>query len=74
MKEFDVTLIEIHDKIEYDRSNLIDILREIDNIYFNEDLPEYTKLLYLNYIYLSELSYLIKEYYVFNNIIIHEFK
>lgn len=73
MKEFDVILIGLHDKIELDRSNLINILTEIDNFYFNEDLPEYTKLLYLNYINLSELSYSIKEYYVFKNIIIHEF-
>ena len=73
MKEFDVVLIELHDKIESDRSNLINILAEVDNIYFNEDLPEYIKLLYLSYISLSELSCLIKEYYVFKNIIIHEF-
>ena len=73
MKEFDFILIELHDKIEFDRSNFIDILREINNLYPNEDLPEYTGLLYINYIYLSELSYLIKEYYVFKNIIIHEF-
>ena len=71
MKEFDLLLIDLHDRIELDRFNLIDILTEIDNIYINEDLPEYTKLLYLNYISLSELSYLMKEYYIIKNIIIH---
>jgi hypothetical protein len=71
MKEFDLLLIDLHDKIELDISNLIDILREIDNIYFIEDLPEYTKLLYLNYIYLSELSYSIKEYFIIKDILIH---
>ena len=73
MKEFDVVLIELHDQIDFDRCNLIDILAEVNNIYFNEDLPEYTKLLYLNYIYLTELSYSIKEYFILKNIIIHKF-
>lgn len=73
MKEFDVTLIELHDQIESDRYNLIDLLTSVNNLHFNEDLPEYTKLLYLSYISLSELSYSIKEYYVFKNIIIHKF-
>jgi hypothetical protein len=73
MKEFDVVLIELHDQIESDRYNLIDLLTEVNNIYFNEDLPEYTKLLYLSYISLSELSYSIKEYFILKNIIIHKF-
>jgi hypothetical protein len=70
MTEFDVALIELHDKIEFDRSNLIDILIEVNNLYFNEDLPEYTKLLYLNYISLSELTFSIKEYFLLKDIII----
>jgi hypothetical protein len=73
MKEFDVVLIKLHDQIESDRYNLIDLLTEVNNIYFNEDLPEYTKLLYLSYISLSELSYSIKEYFILKNIIIHKF-
>ena len=73
MEKFNVTLIILHDKIESDRSNLIDILIEVNNLYLNEDLPEYTKLLYLSYISLSELSYSIKEYFILNNIIIHKF-
>jgi len=73
MKDFDLILIVLHDQFDYDKSNLIDILREIDNLYPNNSLPEYTKLLYLNYIYLSELSYSIKEYFILNNVLIHKF-
>jgi len=73
MKDFDLILIVLHDQLYYNKSNLIDILREIDNLYPNHSLLEYTKLLYLNYIYLSELSYSIKEYFILNNVLIHKF-
>jgi hypothetical protein len=73
MEKLDVVLINLHDQIDFDRGNLINILEEIDDLYIEDPLPEYTKLLYLTYISLSELSYLIKEYYVFKNIIIHKF-
>lgn len=66
-------LIDLHDKIDFDRCNLINILEEIDVLYPNDPLPEYTRLLYLNYISLSKLSYSLKEYFVLNNIIIHKF-
>ena len=73
MKDFDLILIVLHDQLDYDKNNLIDILGEIDNLYPNNSLLEYTKLLYLNYIYLSELSYSIKEYFILNNVLIHKF-
>jgi hypothetical protein len=75
MEKFDVTLIILHDKIDYVRCNLINLLGEINDLYpnDNESLPEYTRLLYLNYISLSELSYSIKEYYILKNILIHKF-
>jgi len=73
MKNFDVVLINLHDQIDYDKSNLINILEEIEDLYPNDPLPEYTRLLYLNYIYLSELSLSIKEYFILKNIIIHKF-
>jgi hypothetical protein len=73
MERFDVVLITLHDKIDSDRYNLINILEEIDDLYPNNSLPEYTLFLYSNYIYLSELSYSIKEYFLFKNIIIHKF-
>jgi hypothetical protein len=72
MKNFDV-LINLHDQIDYDKSNLINILEEIEYLYPNDPLPEYTRLLYLNYIYLSELSLSIKEYFILKDIIIHKF-
>jgi hypothetical protein len=74
MENFDVLII-LHDKIDYVRYNLIKLLGEIDNLYpnNNESLPEYTRLLYLNYISLSELSYSIKEYFILKNILIHKF-
>jgi hypothetical protein len=73
MKKPNVNLIDLHDQIELDRCNLIDILEEVDGLYPEDPLPEYTRLLYLNYISLSELSYSIKEYYVLKDIIIHKF-
>jgi hypothetical protein len=72
MKDFDEILIVLHDQIDNDRYNLIENLREIDKLNPNNDLPEYTKLLYLNYIYLSELSYSIKEYFINKNKLIHK--
>jgi hypothetical protein len=73
MKNLDVALINLHDKIDFDRSNLINILEEIEDLYPEDPLPEYTKLLYLNYISLSELSYSLKEYFLLKNILIHKF-
>lgn len=73
MEKFDIVLIILHDQIDYDRRNLINLLREIEVLYSNDPLPEYTRLWYLNYIYLSELSYSIKKYFLFKNIIIHKF-
>lgn len=73
MKNLDVALINLHDQIDFDRCNLINILREIEDLYPNDPLPEYTRLLYLNYISLSELSYSIKEYFLLKDILIHKF-
>jgi len=73
MRNLDVALINLHDQIDSDRSNLIRILEEIDHLHYNDPLPEYTRLLYLNYISLSELSFSIKEYFLLKNVIIHNF-
>ncbi len=73
MKKLDATLIILHDQIDSDRCNLINSLREIDHLYPNDYLPKYTKLLYINYISLSKLSYSIKEYFILKNILIHKF-
>jgi hypothetical protein len=73
MEKLDVVLITLHDQFDYDRRNLINILGKIEDLYLNDPLPEYTRLLYLNYIYLSELSYSIKEYFILKDIIIHKF-
>ena len=73
MEKLDVKLIDLHDQIDYDRSNLINILEEIDTLYLEDPIPKYTILLYLCYISLSDLSNCIKEYFVLKNIIIHKF-
>jgi len=73
MEEFNVVLVKLHDQFDFDRCNLIKILEEIEVLYPNDPLPEYTRLLYLNYISLSELSYFIKEYSLLKNVIIHKF-
>jgi hypothetical protein len=72
MKDLHV-LINLHDQFDSDICNLINILEEIEDLYPNDPLPEYTRLLCLNYISLSELSYSIKKYFLLKNIIIHKF-
>ena len=42
MKNLDVGLIRLHDQIDSDRFNLIDLLTEVNNLYFNEDLSVYS--------------------------------
>ena len=73
MQKFDIVLVMLHDQIDFDRRNLINLLGKIENLYPDDPLPEYTRLLYLNYIHLSELSYSIKEYFLLKDIIIHKF-
>ena len=73
MQKIDVVLVTLHDQIDSDRRNLINLLGKIEDLYPNDPLPEYTRLLYLNYIYLSELSYSIKEYFLLKDILIHKF-
>ena len=73
MKNLDIVLVMLHDQIDCDRRNLINLLGKIEALYPNDPLPEYTRLLYLNYIHLSELSYSIKEYFLLKDIIIHKF-
>ena len=73
MKNLDVVLINLHDQIDTDRRNLINILEEIEDLYPNDPLPEYIRLLYLNYICLSKLSFSLKEYFLLKDIIIHKF-
>jgi hypothetical protein len=73
MQKIDVVLVTLHDQIDSDRRNLINILGKIEDLYPYDPLPEYTRQLYLNYIYLSELSYSIKEYFLLKDIIIHKF-
>lgn len=66
-------LITLHHQIDSDRHDLINILCKIEALYPNDPLPEYTWLLYQNYISLSELSFSIKEYFLLKDIIIHKF-
>jgi len=73
MKNLDVALINLHDQLDLDRSNLINILEEIEDLHPNDSLPYYAGLLYLNYISLSELSFSIKEYFLYKEIIMHKF-
>ena len=73
MEKLDVILVTLHDQIDSDRYNLINLLGEVEALYPNDPLPEYARLLYLNYISLSELSYTIKEYSLIKNMLIHKF-
>ena len=69
MKDFDMALILIHNQIDDYRCDLIGLLDEIEELNY-KPIPEYTKLLYLNYISLSELSFSIKKYFLNKNIIL----
>lgn len=73
MEKLDLILVTLHDEIDFDRRDLINILCKIEVLYPNDPLPEYTKLLYQNYIYLSKLSYSLKEYLLLKDIIVHKF-
>jgi hypothetical protein len=73
MEKIDRVLVTLYDQIDSDRRNLIDILCKIEDLYPKDPLPEYTRLLYLNYISLSKLSNSIKEYFLLKDIIIHKF-
>jgi hypothetical protein len=73
MGKFDEGLIKLHNQIDDDIYHLTNILGEIDSLYPKGPLPEYTGLLYLNYISLSELTFSIKEYFLLKDIIIHNF-
>jgi hypothetical protein len=73
MEKLDVVLVTLHDQIDSDRRNLINLLGKIEDLYPNDPLPGYTKQLYLSYISLSKLSYSIKEYFLLKDIIIHKF-
>ena len=55
MEKLDVILVTLHDQIDSDRFNLINLLGEIEALYPNGPLPEYARLLYLNYIYFPTL-------------------
>ena len=63
----DLSLLFLFEKIESDRCDLIDILDELE-ISSIEPFSEYVRLLSLNYIYLSELSNSIKEYFLLKRI------
>lgn len=66
-------LVTLHHQIDSDTHDLINILCKIEALYPNDPLPEYTWLLYRNYISLSELSFSLKEYFLLKDIIIHKF-
>ena len=70
MKDFNIVLILLHNKMDYHRCDLFSILTERDKLNSDKFLTEYTRLLYLNYISLSELSYSIKGYFILKNIIL----
>ena len=69
MKNFDIALISLHNQIDDYRYDLIGLLDEIEELNY-KPIPEHTKLLYLNYISLLELSYSIKQYFLNKNIIL----
>ena len=73
MENFDVVLVTLHDQIDRDILNLINILDEIDDLHPNGPLPEYTRLLYLNYISLSQLSFSIKNHLLLKDILIYKY-
>jgi len=70
IKDFNIILILLHNQIDYYRCDLYDLLTEMDELNSNKSITKCTRLLHLNYISLSELSYSIKEYFLLNNILL----
>jgi|HubBroStandDraft_5_1064220.scaffolds.fasta_scaffold161582_2 hypothetical protein len=73
MKDFNLVLILFHNKMDDHRSDLLRLLDELGEqgeLNSDKSLTEYTKLLYLNYISLSELQFIIKEHFFLNNIVL----
>lgn len=70
MKDFNMALILLHNQMDYYRCDLLSLLDEIDELESNKSISKHTKLLYLNYISLSELLFTIKQHFFLNNIIL----
>ena len=67
MKDLDLDLFLLFEQIELDRCDLIDLLLEYEASNF-KPISEQVRLLSINYIYLSELSFCIKEYFLLKKI------
>jgi len=70
MKDFNIVLLLLHNQMDNYRCDLFSLLTETDKLNSDKSITKYTKLLYLNYISLSELSYSIKEYFILKNIVL----
>ena len=67
MKDLNLNLFLLFEKFESDRCDLIDLLDELEasNV---KPISEYVILLSLNYIYSSELSFSLREYFLLKKI------
>ena len=64
MKSLDFDLLIIYDNINVYKCEMLDLLLELDYPNMNGQVTEYVKLLCMNHISLSELSFSIKEYFL----------
>ena len=72
MKNLDLNLnlLMLHDKINIDKCEILNLLYELEYPNINRQVTEYTRLLCVNHISLCELSYFIKEYLLFKKILL----
>jgi hypothetical protein len=69
MKDSNLGLFLLLEQIELDRCDLIDLLLEFEASNF-KPISKHVRLLSMNYISLSELSFSIKEYFLLKKILL----
>jgi hypothetical protein len=66
----DFYLLTMYDKINTDKSEILEFLHEIEYPNINRQVTEYVKLLSINHISLCEVTLTIKEYFLIKNVLI----
>lgn len=68
--DLDFYLLTLYDKINRDKCEMLNFLLELESPNINKRVTEYVRLLSINHISLSELSFSIKEYFLIKKILI----
>jgi hypothetical protein len=63
-------LLTLYDKINTDKCEMLEFLHELEYPNINKQVTEYVRLLAINHISLSEVTFSIKEYFLLKKILI----